>query len=109
MLAPICQQSPEADGQLFSGDAELLEMALANMLENALRHGAPPYQLQLSAANGWYQLRLHNAAGRKHIVQRDSGTGLGLRICQTVAALHQGRFALETGERGVTALLEWPQ
>lgn len=109
LLAPICQQSPGADGQLFSGDVELLEMALANMLENALRHGAPPYQLQLSAANGWYQLRLHNAPGRKNTVQRDSGTGLGLRICQTVAALHQGHFALETDGSGVTAQLEWPQ
>ena len=109
LLAPICQQSPEADGQLFSGDVELLEMALANMLENALRHGAPPYQLQLSAANGRYQLRLHNAPGRKNTVQRDSGTGLGLRICQTVAALHQGHFTLETDGSGVTAQLEWPQ
>lgn len=109
LLAPICQQSPGADGQLFSGDVELLEMALANMLENALRHGAPPYQLQLIAANGWYQLRLHNAPGRKNTVQRDSGTGLGLRICQTVAALHQGHFALETDGSGVTAQLEWPQ
>jgi len=109
LLAPICQQSPGADGQLFSGDVELLEMALANMLENALRHGAPPYQLQLSAANGWYQLRLHNAPGRKNTVQRDSGTGLGLRICQTVAALHQGHFTLETDGSGVTAQLEWPQ
>jgi K+-sensing histidine kinase KdpD len=108
-LAPICQQGPEAAGQLFSGDAELLEMALANMLENALRHGAPPYQLQLSAAGGWYQLRLRNAPGRKITVQRDSGTGLGLRICQTVAALHQGRFVLESNDSGVTALLEWPQ
>lgn len=109
LLAPICQQSPGADGQLFSGDVELLEMALANMLENALRHGAPPYQLQLSAANGRYQLRLHNAPGRKNTVQRDSGTGLGLRICQTVAALHQGHFTLETDGSGVTAQLEWPQ
>ncbi len=109
LLAPICQQTSAQSQQMFSGDAELLEMALANLLENALRHGAPPYQLQLSASNGWYQLRLHNAPGLKKNAQRDSGTGLGLRICQTVAALHQGRFHLEHNTSGVTALLEWPQ
>ena len=108
-LAPICQQTPEQSQQMFSGDAELLEMALANLLENALRHGKPPYQLQLTEANGYYQLRLGNAAGAKKTAQRDSGTGLGLRICQTVAALHQGRFSLELTDTGVIAQLEWPR
>jgi signal transduction histidine kinase len=84
-------------------------MALANLLENAHRHGAPPYQLVFSATDGHYQLRLHNAPGEKRQAQRDSGTGLGLRICQTVAALHRGRFVLEHSASGVTALLEWPQ
>ncbi len=109
LLVPICQQTQHESLQLLRGDLELMEMALANLLENALRHGAPPYQLRLSADNGGYQLRLHNAAGAKKNTQRDSGSGLGLRICQTVAALHQGRFSLEHQADGVTALLEWPQ
>ena len=107
-LMPVCLR-PEGALQQLSGDLELLEMALANLLENAHRHGAPPYQLVFSAADGYYQLRLHNAAGEKRQAQRDSGTGLGLRICQTVAALHRGSFVLEQNETGVTALLEWPQ
>ncbi len=107
-LMPICLR-PEGALQQLSGDLELLEMALANLLENALRHGAPPYQLVFSVADGRYQLRLYNAPGEKRQAQRDSGTGLGLRICQTVAALHRGRFVLEQNATGVTALLEWPQ
>lgn len=107
-LMPVCLR-PEGASEQLSGDLELLEMALANLLENAHRHGAPPYQLVFSAAEGYYQLRLHNAVGEKRQAQRDSGTGLGLRICQTVAALHRGRFVLEQNEAGVTALLEWPQ
>lgn len=107
-LMPICLR-PEGASQQLSGDLELLEMALANLLENAHRHGAPPFQLVFSAADGHYQLRLHNTPGEKRQTQRDSGTGLGLRICQTVAALHRGRFVLEQNATGVTALLEWPQ
>lgn len=109
LLAAICARPDGAQLQL-SGDLELLEMALANLLENALRHGAPPYQLAFSATDGRYQLRLQNAAGaQKRLTQRDSGTGLGLRICQTVAALHQGRFVLEQSPAAVIAVLEWPR
>lgn len=81
------------------GDLDLLEIALANLLENAERYGQPPGTLRLETA--WldgqrrqFSLILVNtlrpAGGR----QADAGYGLGLQICRSIAALHQGSCTL---------------
>lgn len=93
----------------LAGDLTLLEMALANLLENAWRHGVPPYQLQFCvSAAGEQQLFLQNAIPSTQTrPQADSGHGLGLLICQTVAALHQGQCELQIGPSQATARLSW--
>lgn len=94
----------------LKGDLELLEIALANMLENALRYGAAPFELSMGQTDSHCFVRLSNGIKSATPAARDKGHGLGLNICQAVAALHQGKFELQTqsGSGTVTAALEWP-
>lgn len=112
-LATVLQCPPS---QALTGDADLLEIALANLLENALKYGAAPVVLQIKSAEGWQRLALKNAlppyqAGANTVA--DAGHGLGIRICETVAALHGGRFTFELQPSAASAtealaVLEWP-
>jgi two-component system sensor histidine kinase KdpD len=83
----------------LSGNLDLLEIALANLLENAVKYGQAPYVLQLSVQNDIspadYCLKLSHPLASKNQQVPDRSHGLGTLICQTVAALHQGRFRLQ--------------
>lgn len=105
-LSANLQCSPSAP---LKGDLELLEIALANMLENALRHGAAPFELTMGQHASGYFIKLTNGIKSAVPAARDKGHGLGLNICQVVAALHQGKFELHTDLAAgtVTAALEW--
>ncbi len=94
----------------LKGDLELLEIALANILENALRYGAAPFELTIGQTASHCFVRLSNGLKSVAPAARDKGHGLGLNICQAVAALHQGKFELHTDSTSekVTAVLEWP-
>lgn len=94
----------------LQGDLELLEIALANMLENALRHGVAPFELSLGQSASGCFIRLSNGIKSALPAARDKGHGLGLNICQAVAALHQGKFDLgiDQASEKVTAAMEWP-
>ncbi|MCA1930882.1 DUF4118 domain-containing protein [Rheinheimera sp.] len=94
----------------LQGDLELLEIALANMLENSLRHGVAPFELSLGQSASGCFIRLSNGIKSALPAARDKGHGLGLNICQAVAALHQGKFDLGIAQASekVTAAMEWP-
>jgi two-component system sensor histidine kinase KdpD len=94
----------------LQGDLELLEIALANMLENSLRHGVAPFELSLGQSASGCFIRLSNGIKSALPAARDKGHGLGLNICQAVAALHQGKFDLgiDQASEKVTAAMEWP-
>ncbi|WP_306522324.1 DUF4118 domain-containing protein [Rheinheimera sp.] len=124
LAADIAAKLSCPPAQALTGDADLLEIALANLLENALKYGAAPFVLSIETTHGWQRLVLKNALSQNGLTPRaaaDAGHGLGLRICETVAALHGGRFSLQlkadTAKRCNTeqataaeavATLEWP-
>lgn len=101
-------QLPEQ--QSCSGDLTLLEIALSNMLENALRHGGAPITIRYLQQQDQQLFQVINAVQIKRKIASDAGTGLGIPICQAVMQLHQGQFSLEqlANEQQVIASLSWP-
>lgn len=88
----------------LAGDLDLLEIALANLLENAVRYGASPASLSFHSEllpNGQrqFELRLTNQVRQQMTAQTDAGHGLGLQICRSIAALHQGSCSFMQQDR----------
>lgn len=87
-----------------------MRRALRNLLENALKHGAPPVEIGLSREAGeWVVTVCDHGAGLpetelesiKHPFRRGEaartgaqGSGLGLAIAERAAHLHGGRLVL---------------
>lgn len=80
------------------GDVTLLEIALANMLENAWRYGDGKVRVEFTQSSNQqkvcYQLLLTNNVITKAQTSSDEGVGLGSIICDVVAKFHQGTFTL---------------
>lgn len=94
---------------LCFGDETLLEIAFANMLENAARYGNGTASMQFFETDSEYRIVLTNPFANKHEASQDEGVGLGSVICDVVAKCHQGRFELTLNEqtKQATAILTW--
>lgn len=104
-----------ASGQPLSADADLLVAALANLLDNALRHGAhkvwiTPFDEQgLRVADDGpgvpeeRRVALQRALDRQHY---DGSTGLGLMLADMVARAHGGALRLPPSEQGFVVELQ---
>lgn len=112
----------EERGLRLNGDLEALLRVFYNLLENAQKYGAPPYELR-SRAKGrrWevtfrdhgpglsakQQRGLFQPYVRYH--QTGSGTGLGLSIVKELMRLHDGDIVVdETIEDGLAFVLFVP-
>lgn len=110
---------------LIDGDERMLEIALRNLLDNAIKYAAPEghVDLTLTCAEGQACLivsddgrglsddpaQLIGRFRRGGNVGDTGGSGLGLTIVTEVAHAHRGRFQLKPGHRGGTcALLHLP-
>ena len=107
----ITTQISEQDS--CQGDITLLEIALANMLENASRYGDGHAQLHFSyqqhAQQIDYQLCISNRLASSLPSSTDQGVGLGSVICDVVAKFHHGSFTLDINEQqqSANARLAW--
>lgn len=104
---------------------ELLSQALANLIDNALRHGTAGGAIALSLAAAAGELRLTVADrgpgiaaadrvqalsrfGRLDCARSLPGAGLGLALVESVARLHGGRLELADNGPGLIATIVVP-
>ena len=116
-------------GNVVNGDRELLMQALANLLENVLRHTPPGTAITVRVARPGAgaapELVVEDDGpgippeARAQVLRRfhrldpsrsDGGSGLGLALVAAVAALHEAELGLSDGPggRGLRVALRFP-
>jgi len=112
---------------VVSGDSDLLAVAVANLVDNAARHGASRVRLQVDCSAGQQSVqitddgpglekealvRLEGALERfEHSGEIDPVLGLGLTLAASVARAHRGHMSLRRAEadgHGLCVQLTWP-
>jgi len=111
------------DDWQFDGPAELhanvrptlLRRAIGNLMDNAERHGAAPFRVEIARNAGWLSVRvadhgygvpaeLLDQLGKPFVrgdhARSSAGVGLGLSIVARAAELHGGELHLRNGESG---------
>jgi signal transduction histidine kinase len=98
------------------GDPRLLTRLVRNLMQNALRHGAPPVTAVLTSADGTVELRIRDhgpgiPAGENERVfepfyrpsgrgETAGGWGLGLSLVRQIARHHKASVRIETPADG---------
>lgn len=107
------------------GDRDMIQQAVANLLDNAVKFSPPTGMIRLSAhaTPGSVEIVVADDGpgippqDREHAAQRffrgeaarsTPGSGLGLSLVQAVAMLHGGTLRLEDNAPGLRAVLQLP-
>ena len=115
----------------FRGQRELIGQALANLIDNALKYGAPEVpgataQVRSTAEpagdkgrnRGRRSWAGHSRAERERVLERfvrleasrsRPGCGLGLSLAAAVARLHGGELRVEDNAPGLRVVLSFPR
>lgn len=116
------------DGMIVA-DYGLLERAVYNLANNAVRHGAPDnLQIMISGefTGKWFMIKVHNTGSHipeedlpyiweafykvdKARVRNKNGCGVGLSIVREIVEAHQGNFAAGNDKNGVCFTLWIPK
>jgi signal transduction histidine kinase len=108
-----------------TGDPHLIAQALANLVENALRHTPPGTRISVAVSGGPAGPRLTvaddgpgvPAEEREKVVRRlyrlersrtTPGHGLGLSLVAAIATLHAATLTLEDNDPGLRARVDFP-
>nr|BFD82106.1 ATP-binding protein [Streptomyces sp. Xyl84] len=106
-LEQVRTELPDSGAPRALVDPRRVDVVVANLVGNALRHGAPPVTLRLTAAGGWAVITVTDRgpgipeADLPHIFERfykasrartrSESSGLGLAITAENVRLHGGR------------------
>jgi heavy metal sensor kinase len=112
------------EGLEVVADRDRLEQALANLVDNALRHGAGTVRLRAAAVDGRVELhvtdegtgfpasflpRAFERFSRDDEARGRGGTGLGLAIVEAIAGAHGGTAQAANGDgRGADVWISLP-
>jgi signal transduction histidine kinase len=113
-----------ADDVPVTGDGDLLQQALANLLENAMRHAGAGAAIALRAERHGEGARLvveDRGAGimrddrdralepfaRLDAARSSPGAGLGLSIVSAIARLHDAKLTLEDAQPGLRVVISF--
>ncbi len=116
-------EAPEQAG--INGDQDLITLALANLLENAMRHTPAGSAIRVRLNQDAVAARLtvedqgpgipeaDRARVLEPFVRLDSsrstpGAGLGLSIVSAIAKLHGAKLSLQDAKPGLRATIDWP-
>jgi signal transduction histidine kinase len=132
LYAPVAEEagllfitSIESHGARVTLHRELMTQAIANLIDNALRHGAAGGEvtLRLTDRDGGVAFQVEDRGpgiaegdraqalkrfGRLDGARSTPGAGLGLSLVETVARLHGGRFELADNRPGLEASIVFP-
>jgi signal transduction histidine kinase len=97
-----------AESTVVEGDPELLTLAVRNLIDNAVVHGAPP--IEVTVTDGRVAVRDHGPGldpsmddpFDRGVTGPTGSHGIGLAIVRWVAQVHNGTSTLEPAEAGGT-------
>jgi signal transduction histidine kinase len=105
------------------GNRQLLFQMIANLLDNALKHGSGPVRVSLSAGREDVYLAVSDRgpgipeAARERVLERfvrldtsrsTAGTGLGLSLAAAIVRLHGGQLVLTDNRPGLQVSITLP-